>query len=61
MASSESQVIRQFSTVYLRKIIVSLWGNLPVDDQTKTKSLLIERFIEEPIAVVKKNIADVIG
>lgn len=35
--------------------------SLPTDDQIKTKNLLIERFIAEPVAVVKKNIADVIG
>jgi len=30
-------------------------------NQTKTKNLLLERFIAEPVSVVKKNIADVIG
>jgi len=61
MATHDSQIIRQFSTVYLRKIITTLWVSLPTDDQIKTKNLLIERFIAEPIPVVKKNIADVIG
>ena len=61
MATHESDVIRQLSTVYLRKIIANLWASLPTDDQLKTKNLLIERFIAEPVSVVKKNIADVIG
>ena len=30
-------------------------------DQVKTKNLLLERFIAEPVNVVKKNIAEVIG
>ena len=34
---------------------------MPTDDQIKTKMLLLERFIAEPVSVVKKNIADVIG
>lgn len=34
---------------------------LPEADQTKTKNLLLERFIAEPVNIVKKNIADVIG
>ena len=34
---------------------------LPEADQGKTKELLLQRFIEEPVPVVKKNIADVIG
>ena len=35
--------------------------NLPADDQAKTKALLLERFVAEPAAIVKKNLADVIG
>lgn len=31
------------------------------DQQDKTKLLLLQRFIEEPVPLVKKNIADVIG
>ena len=34
---------------------------LPEADQAKTKNLLLERFIQEPVPLVKKNIADVIG
>ncbi len=34
---------------------------LNTDDQIKTKMLLIERFIAEPVPTLKKNIADVIG
>lgn len=34
---------------------------LPEADQIKTKNLLLERFIAEPVNIVKKNIADVIG
>ena len=61
MASSEDQRIRQISCVYLRKLITKLWANLEKDDQEKTKQLLLTRFVEEPITVIKKNIADVIG
>ena len=61
MANHEDQVIRQFASVYLRKIIGKHWTTLPEPDQVKTKNLLLERFVAEPIPVVKKNIADVIG
>ena len=61
MASSEDQRIRQISCVYLRKLITKLWVSLEKDDQEKTKQLLLTRFVEEPITVIKKNIADVIG
>ena len=61
MASSEDQNIRQVSCVYLRKLAPKLWANLPAEDQTKTKALLLERFVAEPAPLVKKNIADVIG
>ena len=61
MANHEDQIIRQFATVYLRKLIGKHWMMLPEPDQVKTKNLLLERFVAEPISVVKKNIADVIG
>jgi hypothetical protein len=35
--------------------------NLAKENQDKTKTLLLQRFVEEPIPIVKKNIADVIG
>lgn len=35
--------------------------NLGKENQEKTKQLLLTRFLEEPIPVIKKNIADVIG
>ena len=61
MASSPEQNIRQVCCVYLRQVAPKLWCNLPADDQTKTKELLLTRFVEEPVTVIKKNIADVIG
>lgn len=61
MASSENPQIRQVSCVYLRKIIGNLWLLLPKPDQEKTKVLLLQRFVDEPVAIVKKSIADVIG
>ena len=61
MASSTDQNIRQLSCVYLSKIVPKLWSNLPAPDQQKTKALLLERFVAEPAALVKKNLADVIG
>jgi hypothetical protein len=35
--------------------------NLAKENQEKTKLLLLQRFTEEPVPLVKKNIADVIG
>ena len=35
--------------------------HLPPDDKIKTKALLLQRFVEEPVPIIKKNIADVIG
>lgn len=35
--------------------------HLNKEQQETTKQLLIKRFIEEPVPLVKKNIADVIG
>ena len=61
MATHSEQVVRQMATVYLRKLIGKHWMMLPTDDQIKTKNLLLERFLNEPVTVVKKNIADVIG
>lgn len=61
LATHEDQFIRQLACVYMRKIITSLWANLAPEDQGKAKTLLLERFVAEPVALVKKNIADVIG
>lgn len=47
--------------MYLRKIAAKLWVNLTADQKTTTKQLLLQRFAEEPVTLVKKNIADVIG
>ena len=49
------------SCVYLRKIITKLWSNLNADQQNTTKNLLLERYKVEPVTLVKKSIADVIG
>lgn len=61
MATHAEQNVRQISCVYMRKIIANLWANLPAADQEKTKQLLLQRYIEEPVTIVKRNIADVIG
>lgn len=61
MSTSADQRIRQIACIYLRKIIGNLWLNLPKDNQTQTKELLLKRFVEEPVPLIKKNIADVIG
>jgi len=45
----------------LRKLVTKLWGNLTPDQQNTTKKLLLERFAQEPVTIVKKSIADVIG
>lgn len=61
MSTHQEQNIRQVSCVYLRKIIGNLWMNLPQANQLQTKTLLLQRFLDEPVSLVKKNIADVIG
>lgn len=61
MATSPDQNIRQVSCVYLRKIVTNLWLKLPEGDQQQTKNLLLTRFQQEPVTVIKKNIAEVIG
>ena len=61
MSQNPDQNVRQVSCVYLRKIITKLWSNLNKDQQKVCKNLLLQRFREEPITIVKKNIADVIG
>lgn len=35
--------------------------NLAKENQEKTKILLLQRFMDEPLPILKKNIADVIG
>jgi hypothetical protein len=61
MAGNPDQQVRQISCVYLRKIVTKLWPNLSPDQQKITKDLLLTRFKEEPVTLVKKNIANVIG
>ena len=61
MATHTEQSIRQLATIYLRKLIGKHWMMLPEGDQVSTKNLLLERFIAEPVPVVKKNIAEIIG
>lgn len=34
---------------------------LTPDQREKTKQVLVERFVAEPVTLVKRNIADVIG
>ena len=61
MSQNGDQQVRQVACVYMRKIIGKLWGNLTPAQQVTTKNLLIERFKVEPVTLVKKNIADVMG
>ena len=61
MSTSPEQNIRQVACIYLRKTIGNLWMNLAKENQEKTKQLLLQRFVEEPVPILKKNIADVIG
>ena len=61
MSTHDDQAIRQLATIYLRKTIGKLFMQLPEADQGTTKNLLLERFVAEPVSVLKKNIADVIG
>jgi len=58
---SEDTRIRQVSCVYLRRIIDKLWLKIGPEDQAHVKQVLLQRFIEEPVPVIKKNIAEVIG
>lgn len=61
MSQNENQQVRQMSCVYIRKIITKLWMNMTADQQITTKNLLLQRFKDEPVTLVKKNIAEVIG
>ena len=61
MQNSPAPEIRQMSCVYLRKVITSLWVHLSADDQNKAKFLLLDQYIKEPVTIVKRSIADVIG
>uniref|UniRef100_A0A7S3FVR3 Importin N-terminal domain-containing protein n=1 Tax=Strombidium rassoulzadegani TaxID=1082188 RepID=A0A7S3FVR3_9SPIT len=61
MSQNPDQQLRQISCVYLRKIVCKLWPNLTKDQHNTTKNLLLERFKVEPVTLVKKNIAEVIG
>jgi len=61
MSQNPDQQVRQVSCVYLRKIITKLWSNLNADQQNTTKNLLLDRYKVEPVTLVKKSIADVIG
>jgi len=61
MSQNPEQNVRQISCVYLRKIITKLWPNLNAEQQKISKDLLLTRFRDEPVTLVKKNIADVIG
>ena len=45
----------------MRKVITNQWLNLQPEDKAHIKTLLLTRFVEEPVTLVKKNIADVIG
>ena len=58
---NEDAQVRQAACIYLRKIIGKLWMKVPVVDQPKIKEHLLERFVSEPVTIVKKAIADVIG
>lgn len=61
LANSPDQQIRQLSCVYLRKLITNLWSLLSADDQNKAKFLLLDQYVKEPVTIVKRSIADVIG
>ena len=61
MSTHNNQTIRLLATIYMRKVISKLFMQLPEADQATTKNLLLERFVAEPVGVLKKNIADVIG
>ena len=61
LQNNPDQQVRQISCVYLRKIVCKLWPNLTPDQQATTKTLLLSKFKDEPVTLVKKNIADVIG
>lgn len=61
MSQNQDQSVRQMSCVYLRKIAAKLWVMLTPEQKTTTKNLLLTRFAEEPVTLIKKNIADIIG
>lgn len=61
MSTSPDTNIRQVACVYLRKIIANLWASLSPENQQQTKNLLLTRYVEEPVTIVKKSIAEVVG
>jgi hypothetical protein len=61
MSFAQEPTIRQLACVYLRKVITTLWVQLSPEDQGKAKLLLLDQYIKEPVTIVKRSIAEVIG
>ena len=61
MSFAQDSTIRQLASVYLRKVITTLWAQLGQEDQSKAKLLLLEQYVKEPVTIVKRSIANVIG
>lgn len=61
MIGDEDQSMRQISCVYLRIYLPKLWCNMDADTQAKIKTALLERFQVDPVSLIKKSIAGVIG
>ena len=53
--------LRLIACVYMRKIIGNLWIKVDKSVQQNVKTALLTAFVNEPVTVVKKNVAEVIG
>lgn len=61
MISSDEQNLRQIACVYLRSNLTKLWPQLDKETQENVKTVLLQRYQEDPAPLIKKSIAGVIG
>ena len=57
MISNPQANVRQLASVLLRKSIMKHWKSLTPEIQTSVKSALIDRIVNEPESLVRKNVA----
>lgn len=61
MMTDDEQNMRQIACVYLRSIMLKLWPVLTPETQNEIKKVLLIRYEEDPVPLIKKSIAGVIG
>jgi hypothetical protein len=61
MINEEDQALRQIACIYLRRFLSKLWAKLDKQIQNEVKVALLERFKIDPIPIIKRSIAGVIG